>query len=127
VSRREVALYRQGVTPRGFLRYRTHEYACRGCIFKPRCTRVKRCTINRPARMDTRQWVDDHLATARARRSLQRRRYWAETAFADLKGNHGLARATLRGSAFEVQALLAAAAHNIKQLAKGLAKGRSPM
>jgi hypothetical protein len=33
-------------------------------------------------------------------------------------GNHGLARATLRGSAFEVQALLAAVAHNIKQLAK---------
>ncbi len=23
-------LYRQGVTPQGFLRYRTHEYACRG-------------------------------------------------------------------------------------------------
>jgi transposase len=102
----------------GVVRYRTHGYACGGCSFKPQCTRAKRCTINRPARMDTRLWVDAHLATARARRSLRRRRYWAETVIADLKGNHGLGRATLRGRAFEIQALLAATAHNIKQLAK---------
>jgi hypothetical protein len=111
-------LYRQEATPQGTVHYRTHEYACRGCILKPRCTRAKRCTITRPARMDTRDWVDAHPATERARRSFIRRRIWAETAFADLKGNHGLSRATLRGPAFEVQALLAATAHNIKQLVR---------
>jgi hypothetical protein len=78
-------LYRQEAKPRGLVRYRTHEYACRGCGLKPRCTRAKRCAISRPARMDRRQWVDAHLATARARRSLQKRRYWAETDIGDLK------------------------------------------
>jgi hypothetical protein len=34
-----------------------------------------------------------------------------------LKNNHGLGRARLRGTKFEVQALLAAVAHNVKQLA----------
>ncbi|MEW6228343.1 MAG: transposase, partial [Bacillota bacterium] len=109
-------LYPQGGVRQGVVRYRTQGYACGG--FKPQCTRAKRCTINRPARMDTRLWVDAHLATAGARRSLRRRRYWAETVIADLKGNHGLGRATLRGRAFEIQALLAATAHNIKQLVK---------
>ncbi len=109
-------LYRQGVTPRGEVRYRTHEYACGGCMLKARCSRANRCSMNRPASMDTREWVDTHLATERARRSLIKPRVWAETAFADLKGNHGLGRATLRGPAFEVQALLAATAHTIKQL-----------
>jgi len=36
---------------------------------------------------------------------------------ADLKNNHGLGRARLRGTKFEVQALLAVVAHNVKQLA----------
>jgi hypothetical protein len=44
-----------------------------------------------------------------------------ETVFADLKDNHTLGRARLRGWAFEVQALLAAAAHNIERLVKGRA------
>ncbi len=112
-------LYRQDTTPTERVRYRTHEYACRGCVFKPRCTRAKRCTITRPARITTRDWVDAHPATARARRSHMRRCYWAETAFADLKGNHSLATAILRGPTFEVQALLAATAHNVKRLVKG--------
>ncbi|MCL6581619.1 MAG: transposase [Firmicutes bacterium] len=111
-------LYRQEVTPQGLVHYRTHEYACRGCGYKPQCTRAPRCAITRPVDMDTREWVDAHLATARARRALRRRACWAETVFADLKGNHGLGRAALRGAAFEVQALLAAAAHNIKRLAQ---------
>lgn len=111
-------LYRHEVTPKGFVRDRTHRYACRGCSLKPGCTRAERCAISRPVDMDTREWVDAHLATARTRRSLRRRPRWAETVFADLKGNHGLAGATLRGPALEVQALLAATAHNIRQLVK---------
>jgi len=111
-------LYRQEVTPQGLVHYRTHRYACRGCGYRPQCTRAARCTITRPVDMDTREWVDAHLGTARARRGLRRRACWAETVIADLKGNHGLARATLRGAAFEIQALLAAAAHNIKRLAQ---------
>jgi hypothetical protein len=95
-TQRRVVPEGSGSTVRG-LRLRTSSVtvrACRGCSFKPRCTRAKRCTINRPA----------HTATR---------------AFADLKGNHALGRATLRGPAFEVQTLLAATAHNIKQLVKG--------
>jgi len=111
-------LYRQEVTPQGLGHYRTHQYACRGCGYKPQCTRAARCTITRPVDMDTRDWVDAHMATPRARRALRRRPSWAETVFADLKGNHGLERATLRGPAFKVQALLAAATHNIKRLAQ---------
>jgi hypothetical protein len=46
-----------------------------------------------------------------------------ETVFADLKANHTLGRGQFRGLAFEVQALLAAAAHNIEQLTKGRPRG----
>jgi hypothetical protein len=107
-------LYNVRISDRNLLLYRTHRYACRGCDLKPECTRSERCSISRPADMVTRQWVDDHLATARARRAVRRRPCWVETVFTDLKANHTLGRAQLRGWAFEVQALLAAAAYNIE-------------
>jgi len=117
MSQRKVALQRahsgQEQPP-----HRTHSCACGKCNLKPECTRADRCSMTRPADMATRRWVDDHLATARAKRALRTRSCWVETVFADLKCNHTLARARFRGKAFEVQALLAAAAHNIEQLAK---------
>jgi hypothetical protein len=50
-----------------------------------------------------------------------------ETAFAELKGPLGLARATLRGrDKVQIQALLAFAAYNIKRLVKAMRKDRVP-
>ena len=112
-------LYNVRIPDKNQVLYRTHRYACRGCDLKPQCTRSQRCSITRPADLGTRQWVDRHLGTARARRAIRTRPCWVETVFADLKDNHTLGRAQLRGWAFEVQALLAAAAHNIEQLVKG--------
>jgi len=109
-------LYRLEVPHNGLVRYRTVRDVCPNCELKPKYTRAERCCITRPADIVTRQWVDRHLSTRRARASVARRSSWVETVFADLKGNHALARATLRGPSFEVQALLSAAAHNVKQL-----------
>lgn len=111
-------LYRLEIPRNGLVRYRTVRGVCGNCELKPECTRAERCCITRPADADVRQWVDRHLATHRARVSAARRQVWVETVFADLKGNHALARATLRGGSFEIQALLSAAAHNVKQLLK---------
>ena len=110
-------LYRLDVPYNGLIRYRTHRYACRQCELKPRCTRGEQCTISQPVDGGTRRWVDDHLRTWRARHSIRLRPCWVETVMADLKNNPGLGRARLRGTKFEVQALLAAVAHNAKQLA----------
>jgi len=112
-------LYNVRIPDKSQILYRTHRYACGGCDLKSECTRSSRCSMTRPADMGTRQWVDRHLATVHARRAIRTRPCWVETVFADLKANHGLGRAGLRGWAFEVQSLLAAAAHNIEQLAKG--------
>ena len=56
-------------------------------------------------------------AATPAKIALRSRSCWVETVFADLKCNHTLARAWFGGKAFEVQALLAAAAHDIEQSA----------
>ncbi len=60
-------LYNVRVPNQNLLLYRTHRYACRKCDLKPDCTRAERCSIARPVDSCTREWVDAHLATARAR------------------------------------------------------------
>jgi len=112
-------LYNVRIPNENQLLYRTHHYACRDCDLKPDCPRSDRCSITRPADTGTRQWLDAPMARGRARRAIRSRPYWVETVFADLKDNHTLGRARLRGWAFEAQALLAATAHNIEQLVKG--------
>ncbi|MEW5761978.1 MAG: transposase [Bacillota bacterium] len=48
-------------------------------------------------------------------------KYWPETVFAEMKGPRGLDRATLRGTIrVHIQALLALAVHNIRQLVKAM-------
>jgi hypothetical protein len=59
------------------------------------------------------------LRTPAARRTRRQRSVWMETANAELKERHGLRRAQGRGrDAVWIQALLAASAYNVKQLAQ---------
>lgn len=75
--------------------------------------------ITRPVDEEFLSRVKSHLATERARESLRRRKYWPETVFAEMKGPRGLNRATLRGTIrVHIQALLALAVHNIRQLVR---------
>jgi hypothetical protein len=59
------------------------------------------------------------LRTPAARRTRRQRSVWMETANAELKERHGLRRAQGRGrDAVWIQALLAASAYHVKQLAQ---------
>lgn len=73
------------------------------------------------------KWVNGHLATGYAKQSLKERPHRVETAFAELKGPLGLAKATLRGrEKVQIQSLLAYTVYNIKQLVKAMRKGKVP-
>lgn len=66
-------LYNVRIPDKNNLLYRTHSCACGKCDLKPECTCADRCSMTRPADMATRRWVDDHLATARAKRAVHTR------------------------------------------------------
>jgi len=107
---------------RGFRHYRAQPADCRPCRLRPQCfsERMKRRAI---------LLHKDHPALLRARRKRRRRgereqsvyrshRIRVEGYHGEAKGCHGLDRAVRRGKEnMEIQALLAAAAVNLKRLA----------
>lgn len=112
-------LKRYEIRPRqGLIRYRASREACRLCPTKTKCTRGERRSvtcIDSPA-LD---WALKHLEREETQLSIKQRKVWCETANAELKNQRGLSRASLRGRLkVSIQALLAAAAYNLKRIAK---------
>lgn len=100
--------------------YRPVRGTCQTCSFKAQCA---------PGRADrsvSRRWDGDmweewqrHLRSRHARHMFRRRQVVSERAFAQGKANHGLGRAQFRGRTnMRVQALMTAAAMNVKQLVR---------
>jgi transposase len=93
--------------------------ACQGCPVRARCAPGQR------DRVITRRWdadvVEEMLErskTHHSRRQVRRRQVISERINANAKEKHGFARAQFRGRAkMQIQALLTAAAMNLKQLA----------
>lgn len=98
--------------------YRPLPGSCRDCPLKPECApgRFDRRVIRR---WDADIWeaVIDTVNSRRGRKLLRRRQIVSERIFADAKSKHGLERAQFRGRGkVQIQALLTAAALNLKKL-----------
>lgn len=95
--------------------------SCAKCPLKSRC-----CATAKRDRKIERSWGGDVVDDARervtsriGRARLRRRQVLCERIIADLKSKHGLERAQFRRRpSFQIQALLTAAAVNVKQLLK---------
>ncbi len=89
------------------------------CPIKSECTRGESRAVFFHPDDEVLLWALEHLDTREAKIALRKRKIWAETVMADLKGQHNLERAQFRGTwNMEIQALLSAAAHNLKKLAR---------
>ena len=118
-------LYRTKERSSGAVVYKVHRLACKGCLHRGTLCRAKRSSITRYLDEELLSRVKSHLATEQARVSLRQRKYWPETVFAEMKGPRGLDRATLRGTIrVHIQALLALAVQNIRQLVKAVGRKR---
>lgn len=118
-------LYRSKEQADGAVVYKVHRLACRGCPHRGTLCLAKRPSIKRRLDEELLYRVKSHLETERARVSLRQRKCWPETVFAEMKGPRGLHRATLRGTIrVHIQALLALAVHNIRQLVKAVERKR---
>ena len=99
-------------------RYRTVRGSCSGCPRKETCAKGESRSIAFHPDDEVLLWASARSDTDRARESVRKRKEWAETVVADLKGQHNLDRAQFRGLwKMEIQAYLSAAAHNLKRLA----------
>jgi transposase len=99
--------------------YRTARGSCEGCPIKSTCAKGDSRSVSFHHDDETLIWALAHLETEEAKLALRKRKIWAETVMADLKGQHNLKRAQFRGRwNMEIQAYLSAAAHNLKKLAR---------
>ena len=99
--------------------YLVGRFSCRGCENRGKLCAAYRPAITRPLEEDLLQWHSAHMSTTAARESLRQRRVWPETVFAEIKNARGLRQARLRGlSKVSCEALMAMAAHNVRQLAR---------
>jgi transposase len=106
--------------------YRAPPAACGACPRKAACCgKAAARTLVRSADGELLDRVRARLRAPAARRSLRRRKCWAELVIAEVKERHGLRRARLRGRAnVRIQAYGVALAYNVKKLARAL--GRAP-
>ncbi|SRR6266567_634558 len=99
--------------------YRPRAGTCRDCQIRTLCVSGKGDRVIR--RSDHHEAVEEmreRLASRRGRRLMSRRRVVSEGAYANAKQRHGMDRAQFRGRRkMQIQALLTAAAMNLKQLA----------
>ncbi|MCG2796767.1 MAG: IS1182 family transposase [Actinomycetia bacterium] len=99
--------------------YRSERGSCKECPIKSTCTRGESRAVFFHPDDQVLIWALAHLDTKEAKIALRKRKIWAETVMADLKGQHNLGRAQFRGRwNMEIQAYLSAAAHNLKKLAR---------
>ncbi|HHW41070.1 MAG TPA: IS1182 family transposase [Syntrophomonadaceae bacterium] len=90
-------MYCMGKFSDGTALYRVGRHACRECVYHGTLCKAKRPSIKTSYNDELMKWVNGHLATGYAKQSLKERPHRVETAFAELKGPLGLAKATLRG------------------------------
>jgi hypothetical protein len=120
-------LYRVSKKKDGSALYKTHRLACRKCPKRATICKAGRPSLTRNTKDHVFAWAQNHLATPEARHSLRRRLSIIEAVFAEMKDPRGLARATLRRNwRVHTQALLAMAAHNLRQLAKAMRSSEKP-
>jgi len=99
--------------------YRSARGSCEGCPIKSTCAKGDSRSVSFHQDDEILVWALAHLDTKVAKIALRKRKIWAETVMADLKGQHNLGRAQFRGEwNMEIQAYLSAAAHNLKKLAR---------
>ena len=93
---------------------------CAGCPLKAQCTPSKSDReVKRHWDAEDLKAARAHLSTPRSRRQFGRRQVVSERVMAELKCKHGFERVQFRGRAsVQIQALLTAAAFNLKQLIK---------
>lgn len=122
--RRPLSVGRDGVDPEGFMRYRASKFDCDACSLKPRCS------PNTPARKILRSIHEGARDMARdiadtdAYVTSRRERKKVEMLFAHLKRILRLDRLRLRGpNGARDEFHLAAAAQNLRKLAKLLPNG----
>lgn len=120
-------LYREKQRSDGSFLYKVHRKACHKCSRHGVLCKAKRPSITRGGDERLFAWVQAHLETSAARKSLRQRMCTIEPIFAEMKGARGLSRATLRGNwKVHLQALLAFAAHNLRQLVKVTRTDKKP-
>ena len=99
--------------------YRPRAGTCRDCQLRSLCISGKSDRVIR--RSDHHDAIEDmraRLASSRGRRLMSRRRVVSEGTYANAKQQHGMARAQFRGRRkMQIQALLTAAAMNLRELA----------
>jgi transposase len=102
--------------------YRADPAACGACPRKAACCpKAAARTLVRSADSELLDRMRARLRTPTARRSLRRRKCWAELIMAEAKERHGFRRARLRGQAnVRMQAYGVAIAYNVKKLAQTL-------
>lgn len=104
-------------TSKDTIMYKVNRQACKGCKNRGNICKAKRPTISRNKEQALYDWVESHLLSDAAKKSSSQRKYWVETAVAIIKTPLDSGKANLRGNVkVNMQALLSAAAHNIKQL-----------
>ena len=113
--------------PGGGIVYRASPAACAACPRRAECCgAAKARTITRPDDTGLYDRTRAYLRTPHARRSIRRRKCWAETVMAEVKERHRLRRAQCRGqSKVRIQAYGVAMAYNVKKLAQ--LGGRRPV
>jgi hypothetical protein len=120
-------LYRVSQKTDGSVLYKAHSPACQRCPKRATICGAGRPSLTRHGKDDVLAWAENHLATPGARRSPRRRMSIIEPVFAEMKGPRGLGRANLRRNwKVHTQALLAMAAHNLRQLARAMRSLKEP-
>lgn len=109
----------------GYRHYASEPTQCIGCALLDQCTRSRTHTkiVTRHVWEDARVRIDSHRLTDKGKKIYARRKETVERSFADAKQLHGHRYARFRGrSKVQAQCLLAAAAQNMKKIARLLAQ-----
>ena len=109
----------------GYREYRSDPHQCRDCPLRGQCTKSANFTkvLVRHVWDDAKERVNGHRLTPQGKKIYERRKETVERSFADAKELHGHRYARFRGlEKVRAQCLMAAAAQNIKKIARLLAQ-----
>lgn len=109
----------------GYREYKSDSAICRGCPLLAQCTQSAKHqkVVVRHVWEDDKERINANRLTEWGKRTYERRRETVERSFADAKELHGHRYARFRGLArVQAQCLLAAAAQNMKKIARLLAR-----
>lgn len=122
--RRTTAKYTEGK-----IQYRARATTCNACPLKAECTgSTKGRTIQRSMDEDYLDRVRAHHQTEAYEKAMRKRKLWTEPLFAEAKLWHGMRRFRLRELwRVNIEALMVAAAQNLKRLLKWRGRGARPV